>query len=297
MYNNDRKEKYLKLKTEGAIIANNVSAMFIDTEKHEEKYGKDVCDWTAKEALDYYRYLSTNNVQTLILINTALKEYSRWCLINNLIKDNQNHFDEITTDALCKCTNINGLKERVVMRREDFINLIDQLPNYTDRFIFLGLYEGLTIEDLCQVKMSNLENNILHLNNRDISISNKLVYYMRMASDETEYISGKRTYTYQYGEEIIRPFDGNGLRGVNVKPLLIIGTRIRRCSTNLGVNLTVKNIREAGRLNYLKEIIEKNNISKEKAVRDYRQKHEYIYGKIQNIKVYLEIYGDFLDLI
>ena len=303
MYNEERKLKYLAQKNERAIIATNINNMFVSSEKYEELFKKDICDWTAKEILNYYRYLSTTNIQTLIMLHTAYREYARWCLINGLIKNNMNYFDEINSDMLCKCVNVVGLQDRMILDREDFIKQINTLPNYVDRFILLGIFEGIPTKngDICRIKLSDLNGNILHLpNGKDLEISDELVHIMNIAAEETEYTSlkGNRTYQYIPGDEIIRPLDGNGLRGANTDPTLIVGSRIRRCAEYLGYNLTMKTIREAGRIYFIKEkIMKKQGITKENVFcPENRKIIESIYGHIQNITVYLNLYGEFLDI-
>jgi hypothetical protein len=303
MFNKERKIEFLALKSKTAINGGNLERGFKEAEKFEERKNKDLCNWNSKDILEFYKYIGTENVQTLIVLHNALLEYTKWCMINGLVKDNQNHYEEISNQSLCNCIDLYRLSKRIISR-EDLLNSISDLPNYCDRFIFLGLFEGIPVKDnaLINVKLSDLDGNILHLSNgNDLKISDELVHIMYQANEERTYqsLGGKREFDYLPSNNIIRPLDPTKLRGSTSNPILIIGSRIRRCSKYMGYDFTIKNIIESGRINYIKEIMEKYNISVNKAITEpkYKKMYENIYGHIQSTSVYLKTFGKILENI
>lgn len=297
MYNKERKEMFLQYKNENALIGNNLRNAFVMAESIENNLGKDMAEWSSAEILDFYRMYSTKNIQTLIVLHNALREYTGWCLLNNLVRDNQNHYDEIDSNALCKCVDINSLRESVPLDRDVFVREIRTLPNYQDQFILLGLYEGISLDDLINVKISDLDGRILHLHSGvDYPVSPELQHIIFEAANETVYdsLKGNRHYDYVPAETIIKSLDPTKLRGSVSNPRLVATGRMRKCSDFLGYNLTVKNIREAGRINYIrKKIMEPLNLSFEEALLSHRKEHENIFGRIQNIQTYMKTYGEF----
>lgn len=117
MYNEKRKMQFISEKEENAIISKNLSKAFEDAEEMEKRLGKDMCEWTSGEIIDYYKYLSTPYVQTLIQLHNSLTNYTTWCILNGLVKNNQNHYLEIKTEMILNCTDINSLIKTVISRR------------------------------------------------------------------------------------------------------------------------------------------------------------------------------------
>lgn len=305
MYNEERKRQYLKIKTETSILSNNLYNAFEDSAKFEEEYQKDICEWTSNEIIGFYKYLGTSYIQTLVQLHNALNSYATWCMLNGLIRDNQNHFAEITTDMLCKCVDVKSLKG-LFFTREDILSDIKYLGNFCDQFIILGLYEGIPVKDdiMKNVKLSDLDGNTLHLcNGNDLEISDQLKRIMRMASQEDTWIS----YSDKKKKIVDYIDDGCIIRFTKKKndepyklhqSTIIIGARLRRVCKYLGwpENLTLKMIMESGRIHMMYELADKYNVPVIETITNpkIREMHEKIYGKIQNHTAYLNTYGELL---
>ena len=300
MFNEERKLQFLSEKGSVAILSQNLRKAFEDAEPMETKYNRDLCEWTSEEILGFYKFLSTSYIQTLVQLHNSLESYANWCLVNGLISDNQNHFTEIKSEALCKCVDLNRL-ENLIITRERLLDEIKHLPNFCDQFIFLGLFEGIPNKNQClqNVKLSDLNGNELSLcDGTSRIISDELKHIMHQANDEDAYVSmGKTTmeFPYIYSETIIRQFKAK--KGVLQNPTLIVGGRIRRCAAYLGLeNLTIKTLMESGRIYYIVKESKKYGINPKEMItnQNYRELHETIYGKIQNHTTYLQTYGVFL---
>lgn len=291
------------LKQENAIISKNLEIAFESAEPWEERLGRDLCEWTSGEIIDFYKFYSTASIQTLVILHNYLTDYARWCLSNGLISNGQNHYDEIKTEALCKCVDTETLSN-VVVTREELLSEIKDLPNTTDQFIFLGLFEGITMKDgaLYKVKPSDLDGNTLRLpNGKSIQISPELSHIIHMATEETDYITmGKRGKSYPYvdGEEIVRPIIYRKNQQFEENETIMIGTRMRKCVKYLGMSpsTTMKSIIESGRIHYIKETARRNNINPTDIINtpDYRIPMEERFGKIQNLTSYLQLYGNLM---
>lgn len=297
MYNEERKRRFIEEKSKEAVVTNNIRDFFILSEKFEEEKGRDLCEWNTHEIIDLYKYYSTPNIQTLILLNNALTIYTNWCINNGLVADNQNHFSEIKSEHLCECIDFNAFEQRV-FTRDTLIGWLQQLPNYVDRFIFLGIFEGIPVLNgyLTDVKIGDLNGNLLTLSNgHQRVLSDTLVNIMHEATTETVRCSmgeqlRNRDVEYEYGETIIRPAAGSSY--TNNKPTLLVGSRIRACCKFLGIdNLQIKTISECGRMWYINELSKKNKCSVEEVMVKYRSKHEEIYGKVQNMITYSLTFG------
>lgn len=300
MYNEKRKMQFISEKEENAIISKNLIKAFEDAEEMEKRLEKDMCEWTSGEIISYYKYLSTPYVQTLIQLHNSLTNYTTWCILNGLVKNNQNHYLEIKTEMLLNCTDINSLMKTIISR-DELLKEIKSLPNESDKFIILGLFEGIPVADdvMKNVKLSDLEDNILHLSNGvDLKISEQLKNYMYLANQEDCYVSYSNLKSPQ---EIPYKDDGCIIRETirnqsdKTNSTIFIGARLRRVIKYLGMaeGTTMKTIMESGRLHFIKELAKEYNVKMEDTInnRKLRDIHERIFGKIQNRITYMSTYG------
>lgn len=300
MYNEKRKTQFLNEKRESAKTGNNLENVFRLSEARETLYEEDLCDWNSDRIIEFYKYYSTGSISSLVVINTALREYTTWCMENGLVKDNQNHFGEISTEALAKCLDFEKVKQGI-FTREELLKEIKGLPNYTDRFVILGLFEGIPNADgiLTKIRLSDVTGNTLSLSNgKTLHISDELRHIMIQADEETGYVSMSRTervYPYNDEDTILKQ---TAISRLNKNSTLLVGSRVRKSMTYIGRNyITIKNIIESGRLNFIKETSEKYGISPEEAIKKnpYKNMHEEIYGKVANKLTYWLIYEHYFD--
>lgn len=300
MYNRERKEQFLKERRERATIGTNTEIWFEAAEYFESKYQKDLCEWNTSQIIEFMRYISTPRIQTLILMKNSLSIYANWCQVNNLIPDNQNHYSELSSIDLCQCVDTNKLKE-LILTREELLENINKLPNPSDQVIFLGLFEGIGMKDyeLVNIKVSDLNGNNLTLCTGETwSISDELKYMIYRADEEKYYYSmGSRELRYDVLDkpEVIREIQS---RRIQKNSRLLISTRFIKCLDYMGLpsEISQKDIIEAGRLDFIKKIMEKENTSFEEALTNYKQLHETRYGAIQNYIIYVYLYKSFIGL-
>ena len=294
MYNEMRKLQYLT-ETGKDTDDSNLANMFKLAESREIEYGRDLCEWTSGEILDLYRYYSTPYVQTLVKVNNDLRNYTVWCIMNSLVADGQNHYDEITTQAMCGVIDFERLKALVVTRSQLLID-IKKLYNAGDKYIFLALFEGVPTRDsmIAKVRVEDLDGNLLTLTNRDeIDISDELVNIINEACAETEYIAygiGGKTYQYEYSDTAFKTIARERKHIDNIK--IQLGTRMRKAAAFLGYeNMTAKTLTESGRIDFIQRYISEHNVTLDQMLHEYRDIHERRFGKLQNTVTYSLTYG------
>lgn len=300
MYNEQRKLQFLKERSEVAILSNNANHIFEKTEGREKKYDKDLCEWTSEEILDFYRYYNTSSFQALVLVHNILDSYTNWCLKNGLITDNQNHYKEIKTEAICKCVDTNALDEKI-FTQEELLEEIRHLPNYQDQFIILGLFEGIPTKNDCirQVKISDLNGYELRLCNGETrTISKQLRHIMEEADKEVDYIvlsNTEKTIPYNIEPTIIKSLNRKTSQR---NTILLVGTRIRKCFKYLGYEegITIRNLQDSGRIYFIKKYANENSVDIREMIFNSHLRiiHEDIYGKIQNLNAFWKMYKNYL---
>lgn len=295
MYNAERKLQFLKERKSEVELSPNTEIWFESMEYFEKEYDRDVCEWTSTEIIRYMKYMSTPRIQTLVIFKGSMSIYTDWCITNRLVTDNQNHFAELTTETLCECIDFTKLRS-LILTREELLENIRTLNNYSDQFIFLGLFEGINAQNLINVGVSDLEGNELHLHDgKTITISNDLRHIILIAAEETTWISTKtrqREYDYIPSDRIIRIIDR---KNPQTNMMLLLGGRFRGALAFMGLpsEISRKDIMESGRLDYIQSIMKEKNMSLHDVIfnGDIRNDVEARYGKIQNCGVYVNIYG------
>ncbi|MDO4975508.1 MAG: hypothetical protein Q4E61_04260, partial [Alphaproteobacteria bacterium] len=192
MYNEQIKQRYLDEIIQEQTNAPLIKGYFIETEKMEMQFGKDLYDFTPKEIIQYYKYVSTSSIQFLVLLNSIFSRYTSWAIANNMVKTSQNYYETITRDVLLSCINIRDLNNKIITKSQ-LNNAIKALYNPSDKFLMQALFEGIKgrgFEDLINVKLSdfNKENKTLKLySGKTMSVSDELIRYAIQSEDDYEY--------------------------------------------------------------------------------------------------------------
>ena len=192
-YNPELKIQYIEEKSKEVIISNNyLECQFNKTCKFEEELNKDLSNFTVYEIVEYYKMLNISSFDTLFVMNSQFSMYTQWCLQQNLVKDNQNHFLEITMDILKGCLN-KALFDIRFITRDMILNWVDNLPNPKDQFVLLGLFEGLRGKDFCELsklRPEHIKGNIASLcTGREIKLSDKILKIIGNCILEDKYYS------------------------------------------------------------------------------------------------------------
>ena len=188
MYNEERKRSFIRFKQDTTELANNIISCFNDAEIFEEKYEKDLCDWTAPEIVGYLKYINTTKASTLTVLVNMLRIYTDWCLSNSLVQDHQNHYYEVTQEIIDSCIDAVSLADGI-LTRDFLLQKLEYAYNAADKFVLLGSFEGIRTMDFPVIRISDIKGNSLVLKKRTIQISDELAEIAAEANTETVYMS------------------------------------------------------------------------------------------------------------
>lgn len=211
MYNEEIKNRYIIEKENEVVLPNNYLVLqFNYIEEMEKELNKDVSNFTSYEIIEYYKICNFYSLESLQVLNSQFKMYTQWCIQENLVKDNQNHFLEVTKEILSSCIN-KAVLDRKIVSRETVLKWVNELPNPKDQFIMLSLFEygkSKNFIDIVNVKIYDIDGNKLKLQDgRIVEISDKL----------------RTIAEHSYSEDIYYSISG---KGVKKMPLITYENRI-----------------------------------------------------------------------
>lgn len=193
MYNQDLKLRYKQEKESyTTVAAYYFNSLFKKTEPFEEALDKDISNFTTYEIINMYKTLSIMSLDTISTMNSNLSMYTQWCIQQNLVNDFQNHFLEINREMMASFVNKYAMNQKVVSR-DKITEWCNQMPNPSDAFCLLALFEGLKGSgylEIAYARMEDFENNVFtSYQGRQIKISDELVNFAILSNETLEYQS------------------------------------------------------------------------------------------------------------
>lgn len=165
-----------------------------------EKQHGDVATWNKETVKKYYKLLDWSSSDYLLSVHRVFREYALFCKEKGY-PENFDAYNEITTQDIDECLNHD---KEMILSRSEVISFAKSYINPVDRFIILGLFEGIgaygrQLEELSKSMMTDIDKKemTMHLcTGRDIPVSSILVQAAEKASN---------TYIYKeaYGERVI----------------------------------------------------------------------------------------------
>ena len=280
MYNKEIKERYVKEKTATTILPDSyLERLFKKTEVFEKEHGKDVSNFTFYEIEEMYKTWSIGSLQSLQVINSALSMYTQWCLQKNMVIDSQNHYLETTKDILAGTINHLKAKSRIITR-EQLLNLLPELPNASDAFLLLALFEGIWGKEYCELSnlsLKDIKGNVATLcTGREVLMSDVLTRLAIESGNTYEYypvtaVSKKEKMFFdECDDKIIKDFYNTVSDTCDFQIGRRIYRKIKRSVDYVGMaHLNGNNLVECGKVDFINKICEEKKITAK----------EYLYSK------------------
>lgn len=309
MYNESTKLEYIKIAEQtNAGAREYLTRIFDRSEEMESKLNKDLCDWNSSDIITFYKMQLYTSFSTVKVLNTMLTNYTEWCLRHNLVADSQNHFDELSTKTIISCVN-GALTKMGIFTRGELLDDIQYFFNAGDKFIVLGLFEGLMgngMSDFWDITSDNINGNKITLKgtNRVLEVSDQLIKYAYESIDEYLYhpfLTADGTNTPKD-----KKFDTDDKRVIKAmwnttKENDVI---LRRRIMNRLARLTRKDqqpyrrglLLESGRIDIIKKFMAEDGINDIRtAYNNHKKEIEYRYGVIYDLGAWITQYSPYFE--
>lgn len=296
MYNAIQKERYLKARTEDGFTSIRRSSQFFFaiTETMEERLDKDCSCFTVTEIKDMYASFMSHSIDSLKTINSQLKNYTSWCIKENLVPDNQNHYFELDDKEFYEALD-RSLIDIMFISREDLLKLLPRIPNVSDQFLVLALFEGLYgkhFSDFHELTMAQFEGNRVDLGERTLEVSDKLLELAEESAHEyTRYDYDRVALRgYRKTDPSIIKYGDNAKADVTEKRTMRnIQARLAKLEEEFGKVIGFYCLRNSGRVDFIKrKIAESGNTNLEEVFYANRDSFEYRYGAVKPISRWLK---------
>lgn len=310
LYNADMKiqfieEKYPEKAATKLTILNNFRKAGII----EKQLDKDLCIFSIKDIFELAGSLAYASENTIRGALSFFVNYTDWCIENGQRGTNENGVNDfnifVSTQELSQFVSRLKVEHRYITK-DEVIHIVDNLENFIDKAIVLGLYEGIggeKLHELISLKRNIIEdenfnnNNIIELVNlngemRTKTISNKLKYILKYASLQKTYLIGngytKRKIAEVYlvdSEYIIRTTNSTNNRNFgNMVGYPTMTQRMQRIKAYTGYDfITAKSIEDSGAINRVLELTKERGLEEpnDEIFSTLRQSDEFNYSDMQ----------------
>lgn len=289
----------------------NLSVSFGKAEFYEEMLGRDLCNFSTNEIIEFYKIVNTPSLEYLIVLNSNFALYTDFCIGNGLVTDSQNHYREFSTENLLPYVNT-SLLEKKILTREEVLNLAESAAaiNPSEGFVILALFEGIcgrACSELYDARLEQIEGNQMHLSSgRTVVISDELKA-LAVRSAETYHVqfymkdgSTREAEYDQYDDGIIKKRKREGFsERTDAAVRQQITRRLNRALNYNGKNeLSAKSLIMSGVIDYINRQLDENpNLeAKEVVVRSasaVRNQYQFDLNKV--VARFLLKYKEFLN--
>lgn len=307
MYNTEFKKRYLDENDyRSQKLVGYMGTQFEKVEYYERMLNKDLYDFTTKEIIEYYKMRCSTSVETLMVLNNQFQLYTQFAIENLVVADGQNHYEELNNEILNQCVNTVML-DRTVFTREQVVNVANNALNPCEAYIVLAVFEGISgdnsMSDLVNLTKENYKGNEVYLpSGKVLSVSDELIKQMYKSADLYFYT------TYRKNGDICEiPFkedDDRIIKAMNNSYSENPSSAYRRVATRLKAlamangcpEMTTRALIKSGRIDMIKRIMKKENLSAEQVLRDYAKEIEYRYNtNIMAVPRFLLKYKKYLE--
>lgn len=302
MYNEDRKQRFYEFKLKTVASVTPLVPRFKRVAPFEHMYQKDLCDFNLNEITEMYKLFKFTTLESIIVVNNTLTQYTDWCVNENLVLNGQNIYATITPDMLAALLNKTLLNHQIVSR-DTILTWIEALKNPRDRFMILSIFEygkSKDFEDTIRAKLDDIdvENHTMKLySGRVVNVSEALILTAQKSNMTME-------LTYPYGTKSKLMDDGTIIKRSHIvkdDPHCLgrqMYNSLAAALKSIDVSyMTAEKINISGQIHMTNELIRKYNSNKNKILYDVetRSMIEHQYGiKINRPSYFLKKYGNYL---
>ena len=255
------------------IVIASVRAVLNRALEFERKFQKAFYEFTIDEVIEMYKSAHAISDRSLQNANLTLKHAARW-IIDEQNLNIQSPYESVTKELIQGCVD-SGRKDSLILSKEDFTEIQNDLLNWTDKAILLLLFEGvgghmlkeLMFIDWNQVSKTDLK--IYFRSGKVVDLTEEQYDLLKRAFQEEELISFGTTNRvskvkslglYKARFNSLSDNDNIADSGDVERRYRFAQRRLILISKDLGVTITSSSIQDSGFLHYIKEGMQRSGL-------------------------------------
>lgn len=171
MFNQDRKERFVKENYDNVGTQKGLILTFRKTALIENQYQTDICEFNRNQMIDVFSSLDCASVESLNKERSKLNQYIKWCVAEGYCTPNL-IIDSIYYEDIKKYVNHTAMRRQYINREELYTALKD-VDNEQERAIPILLFEGAW----GRMKKENAFEELRNLKAEDCVYPNKLTLW------------------------------------------------------------------------------------------------------------------------
>lgn len=296
--NYDVKQAFISTRKSQKDCTLNASANYLKRmSPHEERLGKDLCEFTFDEMVDIYKTDFNCTVKSYTNVNTFYKKYTDFCIKNyadrfNIQTNAYKMFDKETFESFAD--QLPALKE------DDFRQCLKDFINPVDKFMCVAVLSGMKADEIAAAKYEDVHNhqvdcykfdeNNIRQYTRTIPVTAEFEQYAFESANTYEIIArpkGKiKKVSSLLGDYIVKTHEGENDGKIRRNTVRRRFTTIKKQTNNI---LTVERIKQLGMYYFMRDhnITDKDDVTP--YMRDLLRKQFDTSEKYNIPKVWIDI--------
>ena len=255
------------------IIIASVRAVLNRALEFERKFQKAFYEFTIDEVVEMYKSAHAISDRSLQNANLTLKHAARW-IIDEQNLNIQSVYESVTKELIQGCID-SDRKDSLILSKEDFTEIQNDLLNWTDKAILLLLFEGVgghMLKELMFIdwnQVSKMDLKIYFRSGKVVDITEEQYDLLKRAFQEEELISFGTTNRvskvkslglYKSRFNSLSDNDDVTDAGDVERRYRFAQRRLILISKDLGVTITSSSIQDSGFLHYIKEGMQRSGL-------------------------------------
>lgn len=244
-----------------------VDSIFSSASFFEREIDLDLCNFPKDRILLFYSNLFSTSADRLNNVNSMLKQYTDWCLLNDMVEDGMNHYLEIDYEDLIRCINKAAINKSYITRR-DLINwsCVDNIDNSIinpcDLAIIWLLFEGVRgthYNEILNVSYDDFneeDNTVSLISKRRLLLSKECFDFVKKTENIETYVLPSLIEKHFIDNKVFRSYRKDQVNRDDKNDIILVNRLNRRVVNalkDLGVkNATLKSVIVSGQIEYIK---------------------------------------------
>lgn len=276
LYNEDRKLRFLEASTYSETTRDSIMICFNSVSRVEKSEKMDLAEFNQIQIIDMLKSLNSRSRDYLQVMCAFFAKYYDWCYTEGLVDNVVNEYAEGWIKQIIEKTIPIEFMVKKYFAKKDLLGFLDNINDVSNKFFAYGLYLGISLEEIINVKIEDLnekDKSLKLITGRIVNVDDLFIDLIKKTNSSSHYfatptVKDSPNGYYEYLETSPYVLKQLKRRGDN-KPLPtnVYGARLRHIKDQAGNKfISAASLYKNGLINHIierhKEIDETLDIEK-----------------------------------